>query len=106
MYDVYIVRRTQIYLDELQSERLAREAADTGVTMSALIRRAIDAYLDDDGPDDARLARFRSAVRESAGTVPDLPPGESYVDSLRPDYAERERKLWRKARSELSTHRS
>lgn len=98
MYDLYIVRRTQIYIDEQQGERLARAAASAGVTMSALIRRAIDSYLDESGSEAARLERFRAAVAEVAGSMPDLPSGEDYVDALRPDYAERERGLWREER--------
>jgi hypothetical protein len=46
MYTAYIVRRTQIYLDEEQDRRLARRARAEGVTKSRLIRRAIDAYLE------------------------------------------------------------
>lgn len=93
MYDLYIMRRTQIYLDESQGERLARSAAAGGTTVSALIRAAIDAYLDGPPSSEERLRRFRSAVREAAGTSPDLPPGDEYVEAIRPDYRIRERGL-------------
>lgn len=96
MYATYIVRRTQIYIEDEQGERLARAADDSGVTMSALIRLAIDSYLDRDDSAAARLERFRSAVAESAGSLPELPSGSDYVDALRGDYAERERELWGK----------
>ena len=42
VYDSYIVKRTQIYLDDRQDDDLARRAAAEGVTKSALIRRAVD----------------------------------------------------------------
>jgi hypothetical protein len=83
MYDSYIVRRTQIYLDDRQDARLADRATAEGVTKSALIRRAVDAYLDDGGDEALRLARFRTAVDAVAGVAPDLPSGSAYVERLR-----------------------
>ena len=83
MYDSYTVKRTQIYLDDKQDDRIARRAAAEGVTKSALIRRAVDRYLDNDGDDDTRLARLRAAVDAVAGSAPDLPPGAAYVERLR-----------------------
>jgi predicted transcriptional regulator len=94
MYDLYIVRRTQIYIDESQGERLASIAKRSGTTMSGVIRAAIDAYLERESSEDARLVRFRAAVAETAGIAPGLPPGEEYVDAIRPDYADRARELW------------
>lgn len=41
----YIVRRTQIYLDEDQDRRLQARASAAGVTKSALIREAIEQFL-------------------------------------------------------------
>ncbi len=80
----YIVVRTQIYLEAEQSERLAARAGAAGVTRSELIRRAIDTYLSSTEEDrDARLSRFRRAVRESAGIAPGLPPGTEYVREIR-----------------------
>jgi predicted DNA-binding protein len=43
MYNVYIVRRTQIYLDDQQRRKLERVAKRTHRTLSDLIREAIDA---------------------------------------------------------------
>ena len=82
MYDSYIMRRTQIYLDELQDRRLADRARGAGVSKSTLIRTAIDLYLDAQDGDEARLAGFRDAVRAVAGSAPDLPPGAEYVQAL------------------------
>ena len=55
--------------------------------MSGVIRDAIDSYLERESSGDARLTRFRAAVAEAAGAAPELPPGEEYVDAIRPDYA-------------------
>lgn len=64
----YIVRRTQIYLDEEQDARIRARADALGVTKSEVIRLAVDRYLDVE--DDARrLNAFRSAVRASAGAA-------------------------------------
>lgn len=94
MYHPYIMRRTQIYIDESQGERLSSLAARSGMTMSGLIRAAIDLYLERESSEDARLLRFRAAVAEAAGSAPGLPSGAEYVDAIRPDYADRARELW------------
>lgn len=79
----YIVKRTQIYLDEGQDERLGRRASAAGTTKSDLIRRAIDAFLAATPDDAARLQDFRAAVREAAGSAPSLPDGADYIEALR-----------------------
>lgn len=84
------MRRTQIDLDEDQADRLACAAGDAGMTKSALIRKAIDALLEQEGSEAARLECFHEASAEAAGCAPDLPPGEEYVEGIRLDYAERE----------------
>jgi predicted transcriptional regulator len=94
MYDLYIMRRTQIYLDETQGERLASVADRSGMTMSAVIRQAIDSFLDRDDSEEARLDRFRAAVRGAAGSAPELPTGAEYVDGIRPDYSDRAAVIW------------
>jgi hypothetical protein len=83
VYASYIVKRTQIYLQDRQDERLARRAAAEGLTKSALIRRAVDEYLDGDRDPALRLVRFRAAVDAAAGAAPDLPSGSRYVERLR-----------------------
>lgn len=93
MYTAYIMKRTQIYLDESQSERLGERARAVGTTKSDLIREAIDAYLDAPSDGAARLAAFRAAVGEVAGSIPRLPSGRAYVEELRRVDAERERDL-------------
>ncbi len=64
----YIVKRTQIYLDEGQDRRLAERAAVLGVTKSEVIRVAVDRFLALDDRD-RRLEVFRDAVRATAGAV-------------------------------------
>lgn len=83
MYSSYIMKRTQIYLDERQAEQLRRRGAVRGATASSMIREAIDQYLAE--PDDAadRLASYRAAVDASFGVAPYLPDGARYVDELR-----------------------
>ena len=83
MYSSYIMRRTQIYLDEDQAEQLARRARARGTTASKMIREAIDEYLA--GPGDAadRTARFRAALDRSFGVASYLTDGTSYVEELR-----------------------
>ena len=93
MYDSYIVKRTQIYLDERQAEELSRHAAARGTTASKVIREAIDQYLAD--PDDAadRLARYRAALDSAFGVAPYLGDGKNYVEALRAAARTREREL-------------
>ena len=47
MYNVYIMHRTQIYIDEQQFQRLQLEAEKQRLNgVSELIRRAIDTFLE------------------------------------------------------------
>lgn len=65
---VYIMKRTQIYLDDDQDARLERRARASGQTKSALIREAINRFLArDPAPDD-----LRAALEKTAGALPDL----------------------------------
>ena len=57
MYNSYIMRRTQIYLDANQSEQLGRRARAGGVSKSTVIREAIASYLSS-GDESDELARF------------------------------------------------
>ena len=83
MYTAYIVKRTQIYLDDWQDHRLAERANAEGSTKSSLIRRAIDEFLRGEPEAGVRLERFRTAVREASGVAPYLPEGTAYVEELR-----------------------
>lgn len=100
MYDMYIMKRTQIYLEDAQDERLARRAAAEGVTKSTLIRRAVDDFLDSGaGSDELRLARFRAALDVAAGSAPELPSGAAYVDRLRALDLARDEEIARRRRA-------
>jgi hypothetical protein len=57
--------RTQVYLSEEQRARIDAIAAEEGVTMAEVIRRALDAYLGEDvDPEPVLAATF--------GSVPDF----------------------------------
>lgn len=101
MHDVclYIVKRTQIYLDEEQDRRLAKRSKSRGTTKSQLIREAIDGYLDGELEGrPQRLARFRAALDGAAGSIPRLPAGSEYVEDLRKADRARERALEQRRR--------
>ena len=99
MYISYIMKRTQIYVDEEQDESLAQRAAAAGVTKSTLIREAIDAYLKGPADERLRLDRFRAAVRAAAGTADYLPDGKSYVEALRALDGRRQEEIERRRRT-------
>lgn len=83
MYDPYIVRRTQIYLDQSQSDRLAKRAITAGTSSSKLIREAVESYLA--APDDeiVELLRQQKALADAFGSIPRLPEGAKLVEDLR-----------------------
>jgi hypothetical protein len=58
--------RTQIYLTQEQRRRVDALAEAEGVTMAEVIRRALDAYLEDENPDP------RPALAASFGSIPTL----------------------------------
>jgi predicted DNA-binding protein len=93
MYAWYIMKRTQIYLEESQDQRLAAKAAARGQTKSTLIREAIDQSLELADDDSLRLDRFHSAVEAAAGVAPYLSSGADYVESLRRADRDREEEL-------------
>ena len=92
MYGSYIMKRTQIYLDERQDEQLAHRARSTGTTKSTVIREAIAEYLAK--PDeDARFAELRAVLDELARKPLALPEGATYVGALREADASREAEI-------------
>lgn len=93
MYDTYIVRRTQIYLDDAQDRALAARAAASGTTKSAVIRHAVDAYLAQPEEVDwqARIDELiEDLKRHPVHLVPDV-DGAAYVDHYRAIDVARER---------------
>jgi Ribbon-helix-helix protein, copG family len=93
MYNAYIMRRTQIYLDEAQADELARRASVRGTTASKMIREAIDEYLAEADDERDRVARMHRALDASFGVAPYLPAGATYVDELRRADVERQEEL-------------
>jgi hypothetical protein len=96
MYASYIVRRTQIYLDEEQDRRLAERARATGRTKSDLIREAVDRLLDEPLSEQEELARFRAAAGAAFGIAPYLEDGVAYVRKLRDIDRRRQERLDRR----------
>ncbi len=98
IYAAYIMKRTQIYLEESQDERLARRAHAAGTTKSHLIREAIEAYLEGPRDEAPLLARFRQALGEVANAPVSLPDGRSYVERVRALEVDRREALERRGR--------
>jgi metal-responsive CopG/Arc/MetJ family transcriptional regulator len=82
--------RTQIYLDQAQTERLDERAAAEGTSRSTIIRRAVDVYLAQEDQDAAVWQeQWRKALEGSAGVAPYLGEGSEYVEDVRRTDAER-----------------
>ena len=62
------MKRTQIYLDESQDQRLERRARSEGKTKSALIREAVDDYLGRR----SRKAEVKAHLDDSFGALPNI----------------------------------
>ena len=102
MYASYIVRRTQIYLDEEQDRRLAERARATGRTKSDLIREAVDRLLAEPLREEEELARFRVAADAAFGIAPYLEDGATYVRRLRDIDRRRQERLEQDWHGELA----
>lgn len=79
------MHRTQIYLDDDETNLLAQEAARTGASRSELVRRAVRAQYGV-ATSQGRLAALRASAgmwSARSGT------GADYVEELRPDLDER-----------------
>lgn len=93
MYALYIMHRTQIYLSDHQERALAEHGERLGRTKSALIREAIDSYLEPQSAETSALARLGAAVANALGCASYLPTGERYVEDLRAADHERAHEL-------------
>jgi len=62
--------RTQIYLTEEQRKRIDRLASSRGLSLAAIVRRALDIYLDAELPDAAPVLAATFGAAPDA-TVPD-----------------------------------
>lgn len=84
------MNRTQIYLDEAQTARLDEKAAAEGTSRSTVIRRAVDAYLEQETRDEAAWrAQWKKALAGSVGHAPYLDDGAAYVEEIRSSDIER-----------------
>ncbi|MDQ6773222.1 MAG: ribbon-helix-helix domain-containing protein [Candidatus Dormibacteraeota bacterium] len=93
------MRRTQIYLDAGQDDELGRRAMAEGRTKSAIIRSAVNVYLNGADDEESRLTRFKAAVEAVAGVAPDLPEGSIYVERLRAFDARRYEEIEKRRRA-------
>ena len=97
---LYIVNRTQIYLDEDQTTRLDERAAAEGTSRSTVIRRAVDSYLSREEQDAATWrANWAKAIEGTAGVAPYLKEGAGYVEDIRREDAGRLSRLEARASS-------
>jgi hypothetical protein len=82
MFDLYIMRRTQIYLTEAQGRLLENRRRATGRTISHLIREAIDAaFASDRGP--SRTEQLRIAARSAGAWKARIESGAEHVARIR-----------------------
>lgn len=87
---LYIMNRTQIYLDDRQTARLDKRAAREGTSRSMVIRRAVDVYLEQEEREGTEWQqRWKQAVDRSAGLAPYFEDGAEYVEEVRRADAER-----------------
>ena len=92
LHDVplYIMNRTQIYLDAGQTARLDERAAAEGTSRSMVIRRAVDVYLSQEERDAAAWQdQWSRAIEGTAGIAPYLEEGADYVEDMRREDAKR-----------------
>jgi hypothetical protein len=65
--------RTQIYLSEAEKTGLSRVAAQTGLSQSDLIRRAIDVFIDGEQDEDrSRVIQDIAGVWAERNDIPDV----------------------------------
>ena len=82
MYDLYIMRRTQIYLTDEQGLLLEGRSRATGQSISQLIREAIEGtYLRARAT--SRADRVRLARKAAGAWTTCAESGEAYVERIR-----------------------
>lgn len=87
---LYIMNRTQIYLDDEQTVRLDERAAAEGTSRSMVIRRAVDVYLSHEEQDAAAWrTQWKKAIEGTTAIAPYLEEGADYVEGIRREDAER-----------------
>jgi hypothetical protein len=83
VYSIHTMRRMQIYLDDAQILGLKRLAWQSGRSVSAIVREAIDEKLAH--PPDSRLDEALNAAFGIWRDRDDLGPTDEYVRRLRRD---------------------
>ena len=90
---LYIMIRTQIYLSEAQQQRLGALARERRTTASALIREAVDGYLEQQLTPQERVDALRAFARRVPVTPSYVSDSAAFVDNLRAADADRLRSL-------------
>lgn len=77
---IYIMKRTQIYLDEDQDRRLAKRSRTTGRTKSELIREALQRFLSRE----PHTSDLELKLKRTAGALPGIqaPSRDEWSDRL------------------------
>lgn len=79
------MKRTQIYLDERQDNRLEHLSAATGQTKSRIIREAVETYLAGEDIESRRLDRLKAVAVDLQRTPIQsfVEGGEAFVNAAR-----------------------
>ena len=86
LWEVIIVRRTQLYLTEEERTALLTLSRARSVSVAALTRTAIDEYLARNADDE-----WERAVNATFGIMPELSDGDTYERAMRSAWGERSR---------------
>lgn len=89
------MRRTQLYLDDKMHRKLAALSRERGVTLSKLVREALDETYGEAAA--ARRLALLQSVKGIWADRTDLPDTEAYVRDLRDD-SERWARIWAESR--------
>ena len=69
MYGVRTMERTNIYLDDRELAGLRAVSRNTGRPVAALVREAVDAWLEQNGVTEIAGGRMEPAIRRAAGAA-------------------------------------
>lgn len=90
------MRRTQLYLEEKMHRKLTALGRERGVTLSELVREALDEKYGAAGA--ARRLALLQSVKGLWADRTDLPDTETYIRDLRDD-SERWKRIWGEPKS-------
>lgn len=84
MYDVWLMKRTNVYLDESQLGALRAAGRARGESVAALVRRAVDEWLEANGvrriPEDEWQARFAALLERRERVAARVKPTPELVE--------------------------